>query len=57
MENTQAAFKSLKEAITGNAILAYPVLGKEGWLVHTYALERAMGAMLSHLQAGIEKVI
>jgi hypothetical protein len=53
----QAAFDTLKEAMTSSAVLAHPELGKEGWLLDTDASVKALGAVLSQLQSGIKKVI
>jgi hypothetical protein len=53
----QTAFDALKAAMMSSAVLAHPELGKEGWLLDTDALAKALGAVLSQLQAGVENLV
>ena len=55
-EEQDAAFCKLKEALTSPPILAYPVHG-ERFILDTDASNTAVGAVLSQVQEGKEKVI
>ena len=52
----QQAFDDLKRRLTSPPILTYPVFTLP-FIVHTDALERAIGAVLSQVQEGEEQVI
>jgi len=55
-EDCQKAFVKLKEALTISPILAMPTDG-EGFVVDTDASNDSIGAVLSQVQGGVERVI
>ena len=53
----EGAYKGLIEALTGDTILAHPRVNDGGWIVDTDASGKALGAVLSQIQDGRERVI
>jgi hypothetical protein len=50
-------YRSLVVALSGDTILAHPRVNEEGWIVDTDASGYALGAVLSQVQDGKERVI
>ena len=50
------AFENLKQALTNTPILAYP-RNKDSFILDTDASNTSMGAVLSQIQDGKEKII
>lgn len=55
-DNCQEAFEGLKQSLTSAPILIYPVPG-ESFILDTDASDLAIGAVLSQMVGGVEKVI
>ena len=55
-DDCQESFETLKNALTSTPILAYPELGSK-FILDTDASDAALGAVLSQIQDGKEKVI
>jgi hypothetical protein len=50
-------YHGLLTALVGNTILAHPRVDDEGWILDTDASGFALGAVLSQVQDGVERVI
>ena len=55
-EEEEDSFQKLKEAITDAPLLVYPKEGG-GFVLDTYASDKAIGAVLSQVQGGKERVV
>ena len=55
-DDCQVSFTALKEALTTDPLLAYPILGQQ-FVLDTSASEHSVGAVLSQVQEGRECVI
>ena len=53
----EKAYQSLIKALTGDTVLAHPRVDQGGWIVDTDASGQALGAVLSQIQNGQERVI
>jgi hypothetical protein len=50
-------YRRLIEALIGDTVLAHPLVEEEGWVLDTDASGYALGAVLSQVQGGQERVI
>ncbi|CAC5372594.1 unnamed protein product [Mytilus coruscus] len=55
-DECQKAFEQLKNALTSTPVLAYPLLNLP-FILDTDASDKAVGAVLSQIQDGLERVI
>ena len=53
----QQAYEALRQDLTSEPILGYPVNSPEGWILDTDASDYALGAVLSQMQDGKEVAI
>jgi hypothetical protein len=56
-QEEREGYRGLIEALIGDTVLAHPLVEEEGWVLDTDASGYALGAVLSQVQGGQERVI